>query len=504
MKKSVALLLAALLLVLPLAACGDDEQDANEVTVYVLGSTENTTLNPYAAVSMEAWVRNALFDTLLRFDSEGNIQPHLAESFIEDDDGVTITFNLRRGLKAHDGSYITAEDVYFSFNTMFSNVMYYWMSTYMSTWEIIDEYTFMVRKALPYFEVLNLLAVQVPIVPKAAYEERGEDGFAEDPIGTGPFTFVSSGVDNTVTMRAFPDYWNGRPDVDNLVVRSPMDMTTAVVALERGEIDIITNVPSALWSVVQANQNLVFSTTPGWSVMTLCFMNALSHDRYLRKAIYHGVNRENAIIFGTENTAVEARDVYSARTMRELSGAVSIPGFDVELAREYLAQSDYVPGTPIRLTVSTPDSAAVAQSIQNDMNQIGITINIEQVEAAAFGAMMGVESSELDMFLSNMGLAMVSTFDMLLYWESDNPQWGPQIATSDEFDELARLIRLETDRDRLNELALQAIEIQYYLANHLGIYESLFSIAHTSRISGIYPISAAAMVHYPGDLRVAR
>ena len=502
MKKAIALLVATLMIFTLVTGCGNSASDSHtKDTVTILGHLANTTLNPLSAALMEDWVIDALYDTLVRFGPDGSIQPMLAESWTVESDGVTIVFNLRRGVKFHNGLELTADDVIFSFDTLFNTPNYYYLQMYMSSWEKVDDYTVKVVKAAAYCETVNVLAVSLPIVCKAAYEEKGPDEFARDPVGSGPYTFVSQGNDNTVTLKAFPNYWNGKPAIENLIVKAPIDMSTAVVALQNGEIDLITDIPAAQWSTVQSDNSLVFDSTSGWSAMTLSFMNAVKDDVNLRKAIYHGINRQNAITFGTEGTAVECKDIYSALAMKELSGAFDVPGYDVELAKQYLAKSNYMAGTPIKLTVDSPDTVAVGQSIQNDMGQIGITIDLVQVDSNAFNEML--QNGELDLFLSSMGLAPVTVIDMLLCWASDNPFWGPQMAHDDEYDEICSRFNAETDRDRLMLMARRAMEIQYDLANHLGIYEILFSVAHTKDITGFMTLSAAALAYYPGDLKPA-
>jgi peptide/nickel transport system substrate-binding protein len=508
MKKTLALVLATVMVSVLIAGCSSSGGTLNGTsgkvrdTVTVLGRAVNATFNPFLGAPMETWVSYALFDHLVRFDAKGNIQPMLAESWVQEDDGVTLVFKIRPGVKSHDGKEINADDVIFSFDSLFAKPQFYYLKTYMASWEKVDDLTVRIVKAAPYCETLNMLATQCPIVSKDAYEEIGSEAFAKHPVGTGPYTLVSQGADGSVTLKAFPDYWNGKPEIENLIVKPPMDMSTAVVALQNKELDLITEVPAAQWSIIRADPNLVFETSSGWSAMTLCFMNNLKHDVNLRKAIYHGVNRKNAIVFGTEGTAIECKDVYSALTMKELSGTFDVPGYDVELAKDYLAKSNYVPGTEIRLTVSDAETAAVAQSIQNDMNQIGVTIKIQQVDHNALTAM--IMNGELDLFLSSMGMAMVSTIDMLLYWETDNPIWGPQIAHDTEYDDLCDAMRTEVDHANLMKLAHRAIEIQCDLTNHLGIYEKLFSVAHTKEITGVAPIYVAAYVFYPGDLKRAQ
>ena len=503
-RKILALALTILVMVTAVTGCGSgsgQDSKTDDSTVTVLGAIINETFDPFTTARMESWVKFALFDYLFRIDENGEVQPMLAESWEEGEDGLTITIYLRQDVKTHDGLTFNADDVIFSLDTLFASPTNYYLATYMASWEKVDEYTVKVIKGGAYCKTLEVLATNCPMVSMEAYQELGAEGFAAEPVGTGPYTLVEQGGANVVTLQAYQDYWNGVPAYETLEVRPPIDMSTAVISLQNGELDVVASVPAAQWSILEGDDSVVLDTTTGWASMTLCMMNGLSADQNLRRAIYHGVNRQNLIAVATEGTAEEAKDIYSILTMGELSGTFDVPGYDVDLAKEYLAASDYVEGTPIPITVTSDVELASAQSIQNDLNQIGITLEINQVDANNLASML--TNGEVDMYLSATGMISVSTIDMLFYWETDDPIWGPQIAHDPEYDELCAQMRVETDQDKLMELAHRAMEIQYELANQVGIYESLYSVAHSADVAGVDAMQIAATVRYPGDLRPA-
>lgn len=500
-KKTLALTLAALMLAAALTGCGSGSTDEvqDDSTVTVLAGATSTSFDPLVYSTTDVWVKNALFDHLVRFDENGEIAPMLAESW--EDDGMTVALHLRQGAVSHDGEPINADDVIFSLDTMLQDPTFYFLSTYMASWEKVDEYTVAVTKAAAYCKVLEVLATYVPIVSMEAYESMGAEAFAESPVGTGPYTFTSLGSDNVVTLTAFADYWDGAPAFETLRVRPPIDMATAVIGLENGEIDVIANVPASQWSILEGNEDVVLDTTTGWAQMTLNMLNSMTEDINLRKAIYHGINRANAAIVATEGTAVEAVDIYADLVMGDLAGTFDVPGYDVELAQEYLAQSDYVAGTPIVITATTAEDVAVAQSIQNDLGQIGITVEINQVDANNLSSML--LNGELALYSGTMGGPYLALADMLLYWETDNPTWGPQVAHDERYDEICQLLRTETDEDVITELTREAMQIQYDLCNFVGPYTSVFSMASRADIEGATAMNTATLCYYPGDLAPA-
>lgn len=502
-RKALTLLLAILILATAVTGCGggDSQAGGDDSTVTVLGSVINETFDPFTTANMESWVEFALFDHLVRIDENGDPQPMLAESWEEGEDGLTITLHLRQDVKTHDGLEFNADDVIFSLDTLFASPTNYYLSTYMASWEKVDDYTVQVVKGGAYCKTLEVLATNCPMVSMEAYQELGAEGFAAEPAGTGPYTLVEQGGDNVVTLQANQDYWNGVPAFETLEVRPPIDMATAVISLQNGELDIVPSVPAAQWSILEEDDSVVLDTSTGWATMNLCMMNGLSKDQNLRRAIYHGINRQNLIAVATEGTAEEAKDIYSVLTMGELSGTFDVPGYDMELAKEYLAASGYVADTPIPITVTNDTELASAQSIQNDLGQIGITVEINQVDVNNLASML--INGEIDMYLSATGLISVSAIDMLFYWASDDPTWGPQYAHDPEYDELCAQMRVETDQDKLMEMAHRAMEIYYDLANQVGIYESVYSVAYSADVEGVNALQIAATVRYPGDLRPA-
>ena len=240
-RKALTLLLAILILATAVTGCGgkDSQAGGDDSTVTVLGSVINETFDPFTTANMESWVEFALFDHLVRIDENGDPQPMLAESWEEGEDGLTITLHLRQDVKTHDGLEFNADDVIFSLDTLFASPTNYYLSTYMASWEKVDDYTVQVVKGGAYCKTLEVLATNCPMVSMEAYQELGAEGFAAEPAGTGPYTLVEQGGDNVVTLQANQDYWNGVPAFETLEVRPPIDMATAVISLQNGELDIV-------------------------------------------------------------------------------------------------------------------------------------------------------------------------------------------------------------------------------------------------------------------------
>jgi ABC-type transport system substrate-binding protein len=198
-----------------------------------------------------------IFDTLVEFaPGTTAVQPALAESWNVSDDGLVFTFNLRQGVMFHDGTPFNAEAVKFSFDRQFveDHPYYdlgpwqYWgymdMSSIIDRIEVVDDYTvaFYLQKVEAPF-LANLAMDFAAIVSPTAVAEYGIE-FKNNPVGTGPFRFVSWTKDDSIVLDANREYWGEGPYLDRLILRVIPDATARYLALKNGEVDII-DFPSA-------------------------------------------------------------------------------------------------------------------------------------------------------------------------------------------------------------------------------------------------------------------
>ncbi len=171
-------------------------------------------------------------ETLTSISYDGNPKGLLAESWEVSDDALTYTFNIRQGVKFHNGRDLTAEDVLKNFERIRDTVESGWLTTAMEQVESFstpDEHTFVVQLKAPFAPFINLIAEAWILAP----ESPGWDSNITQPIGTGPFTFDSWTPQLTLTGSKFEDYWmEGQPYLDGIVfdVREVADASLAIRA----------------------------------------------------------------------------------------------------------------------------------------------------------------------------------------------------------------------------------------------------------------------------------
>src|SRR5881396_1886644 len=185
------------------------------------------------------WVLYAIHDALVK-PMPGNLMaPSLAESWTVSPDQRTYEFKLREGLKFHNGDPFTAEDVKFSFHRAKGSKV---LHDKVRDVVVVDPYRvrFVLHEPWPDFMTFygTLVSGASWVVPKKYVERVGDDGFKKQPIGLGPYRFVSHAPGIELVMEANESYWRKVPSVKRLVFKSVPEPTTRAAMLKKGEVDV--------------------------------------------------------------------------------------------------------------------------------------------------------------------------------------------------------------------------------------------------------------------------
>ena len=472
-------------------------------TLTVMAAIPAETMDPTTGKMGDQLVWHSMFDTLLNYDDKGGVRPNLAESWTKSDDGLTYTFKLRKDIKFHDGSKFTADDVIYTFDTTMKLPMYQQFYQRYTKWEKVDDYTVKFTAASPSADVPATLALMGFIVPKAAHS-ADPAAFEAKPVGSGPFKFVSRGADGTVTTEAFADYFGGKPAFAKLVIKPPVEPSTAVVALQNGEVDLVTSIPPAQIPLIEEDKNLELVQMSGWSFFVLAMMGQeLRDDPNLRKAIYHGIDRQKLVDVANEGVGQAATDVFNTKVLGAAAGTVKdYVGYDEAMAKDFLSKSNYKPGTELTITIMPPD-AAMAQSIQDDLKKIGIAVKIEQLDVNGWSDKIMKGTAQMTTVQFG-GTGESSPDSLLAVFSKTYPYLGKDMYTTQEYEDLVAQIKAEPNADKRSELAKKAVQLQYDFANVVNLYDAVMNFAHSKSVTNIDPMSAATSIYYLGDFKPAK
>lgn len=321
-----ALLMSSFLVVSPVSA---------ESITIVLGS-EPTTLDPHAADDGgEKAVNDNVFETLMTRDVEGNLQLGIASEPPSQIDELTWEIKLRPGLSFHNGEPLDAEAVAFSVMRMIDPDLNSEQLSYFSTFagaEVVDDTTVRVTTSGPD-PILPARLYYFMIVPPLASQE---DGFAENPVGSGPYKFVSWDRGNTIALTANPDYWGGAPEIDDVSYRFIEESGTRMSALMANEVDLITNLSPEFKETVPAAVSMRGLEHP---IIMLNTDSGDTADIRVRKALNLAINKEAlaAALFEGDAT-VEAGQLLGP-TYFGFNPDVAAYPYDPDQARALLAEA---------------------------------------------------------------------------------------------------------------------------------------------------------------------
>lgn len=334
-----------------------------------------------------------IYDTLLTVDyaGDGVLQPALAESW-KRVDAQTIALTLRQGVVFHDGSPLTVDDVVFSFSKdrMFDpkspgyGVAQQFLST-IKTVEAVDDKTIRVTSTVPDPALeLRLTAWGSQIVRKKAFEAAGGfAGFAQKPIGTGPFSVVSLSPD-AVQLKAFPEYWGGKPKFDTLTYSSSPELSSRIAGLASNDFDIITDVPADQFDAVTRDDSLeiVGGTVASLRIIKFDTRNEVLKDVRVRQALALAVDRQ-AIVDALWQGKVDVPRGHQLPAYGPFYDA-SRPAYkyDPAEAKKLLDAAGYKgQAIPYRIrTAAYGPELATAQIVVSMWEQVGVKIDLQIVE----------------------------------------------------------------------------------------------------------------------------
>jgi peptide/nickel transport system substrate-binding protein len=338
-----------------------------------------------------------LYEGLVRFeDGSTEIEPALAESWEVSDDGLTYTFHLREGVTFHDGTPVDAEAVAFSIERQIdpehpyhdTGEFPYAEFTFgpVESVEVVDSQTVRIQLTAQFAPFLANMAMHAAaIVSPTAVEQYGRD-FSENPVGAGPYRFVSWDRGVELILERNPDYYRGVPSVERLIYRSIVEDQARLAALEAGEIDLTVNLPPDDLPRLRENPNFHFAEQPGMHTWYLVFnvTQPPFDDARVRQAVAHAVDRNAIVEAILGNTGVVAENFLPPVIWSHTEDVPTYP-YDPERARELLAEAGYPDGFTVEFWVPESGSGmqqpvAMATVIQDFLRRVGIQLDIQQFE----------------------------------------------------------------------------------------------------------------------------
>jgi peptide/nickel transport system substrate-binding protein len=474
------------MLALVLAACspgqGVDLGQSSGNLIAAIGG-EPDQLDPQKTSAYFSFeVLENVFDTLVAPDANLEMKPALAERWEVAPDQLTWTFHLRRGVTFHDGTPFTADDVVYSYRRIIdeklSNVDKFSAVTDV---QALDPTTVVIRVKQPTPNLLtNLGGFKGMAIVERANVESGQ--IATHPVGTGPFSFVSRKSGDDIVLKANPNYWGGAPKVPGVTFQFISEPSTALSALQAGEIDWTDSVPTQRVTQLQNDDSIHLAVTPSNDYWYLALNEAKPpwNDPRVRQAVAYAIDRQ-AIVQATS---------YGTAVVNQLAIPKGNPWYspygryrlDVDKAKSLLAEAGAAPKSMDMLVTSEyPQTVTAAQVIADNLAALGITVNIRTVDMATW--LDQQNSGNFDMLMMGW-LGNIDPDDFYYAQHHTDGSSNAQKFSNPDVDRLLDAGRRETDQAARRDDYAEAAALIADQASYIYLYNPSVIQAWTTNLHG--------------------
>jgi len=369
---------------------------------------DSVTLDPADATDGESVKAiESIFDTLVRYkDGSTEVEPCLATAWTVSDDHLSWTFTLREGVTFHDGTPLNAEAVAFSFQRQldpqhpFHDAEFvYWHDqfSFVKDVQAVGDMQVVFTLDQPFVPFLtNLAMFTASIVSPTQFQKLKDAGdagqtFKNNPVGTGPFKLKEWRRGEAVVLEAFEAHWEGRPKLDQVVLRTIADNNSRASLLQKGQLHGMDGINPADVTVLEEDAQVEVVQAPGMNVAYMAFNNlkAPFDDVRVRRACALALDLDRVAERLYYGLAVPARNPLPP-TLVGYNAELPARTKDVEAAKQLLAEAGHPDGFQTPLWTMTnprpymPQPDKLATYVKNALKEIGVEVTIVQKEWASY------------------------------------------------------------------------------------------------------------------------
>lgn len=434
------------------------------------------------------------YDALIRRDENLKLQPGLATAWEVSEDGKSIRFTLRQGVKFHNGEDFNADAVVFTFERLLgeegakgpqrSNY------TTIDRVEKIDDHTvvFHLNTVDPVM-LTKLSGYGAMIVPPGYIREKGDAHFNLNPVGTGPFRVKSYTQGDRLEMEANPDYFDGAPKLSSLTYRFIKEDATRLAELQAGRVDIIHDIAISGLPTVQKSGKASIVAVDGPAIQSVQFnvKKGITSDVRVRRALNMAVDRQ---------AIIDALLSGYGKPIASLQGALSFGyddtlapyPYDPEGAKKLLAEAGVKPGSKIAINYRATNSTfnEVALALSGFFSVIGLETELKPTEDNVFQDDLVPNGKTDELFQFGWG---GWTFDFdntayLIYHSGE--KWNPY-GTSPEMDKLLETERASPNQEERLKILKEIGKMAHEAAYHIPLYNEQTIYAVGNHVQNFVP-----------------
>ena len=398
-------------------------------TLHLATSSNPSRLNPILATdSASSDIASHIFNGLVKYDKDlKTIIGDLAEKYYFEDD-KTLVFDLRKDVKWQDGEEFTSKDVFFTYKVLTSNKI---SSPYSSGFrfvedvEIIDKYKLKVHYKDPYFKAVETW--MMGIIPEHILKDEENlmnSKFNTNPIGTGPYKLFQLEHSKNIILKAYDDYFEGRPKIDEISYHVIADPMTRFLMLKSGQLDV-----GSIESMQYERQltpeffdmfDIYEKISLSYTYLGLNLRRQKFKDERVREAISLAIDRDEIVKILFFGHAEVCNGPFHPSSIA-FNKDVKSPKQDIKKAKELLKEAGYDESNPFVFEIITSNSSSIrpyaAQILQHQLKKAGVVVKLRIMEWQAFLNMV-VFPKKFDSVL--LGWRLSPAPDPYMFWHSDN------------------------------------------------------------------------------------
>ena len=460
-------------------------------------------------------VDRLIYSRLITFDNRGNPLADLADSWGISKDGTIYNFAIKEGVKWHDGETLTSDDIVFTIDLMRtdspvipSDLAEFWRNVEVTAVSPTQLQFKLPEPFSPFLDYLSFGVLPRHLLDGVAFEDLVDSPFNLQPVGSGPYQFdrliVEDGNITGVVLAVNPNYYGGKPFIEQLVFRYYPDDVSALDAYRNGNVQGIAGVTQATLAEVLAEPGLSVYTSR-LPELSMVLFNVKSNDKpflgdaAVRKALYTGLNRQWMVDRILNGQAILADGPIFPGTWA-YNDALQRVNFDAAQAQDMLVEAGYVigaedvtvrakDGNPLAFTLiypDTPEHEQIAQAIQRDWEALQARV---ELEAVPYDVLLNERLANRDFqaALVDINLARSPDPDPYPFWDQvqatsgqNYTQWDNKMAS--DYLENARITLDITERARLYR-NFQAIFAEELPA--LPLFYPVYNYAVDTQVQGI-------------------
>lgn len=478
---------------------GSDVSIDKDTMIFAMTS-EPPSLEPGASTDNFITAACAQFyETMFRLSAADRsvAEPLLCDSYEWTNEGKTLLFKIKEGVKFHDGSILSAEDVAYSLNRAITMPANAGTSSVMIDAVVVDDTHVALNLQYPYEATLKILCNPAySIVSKDYFENASANGvnISTQPMGTGAYKFVQWDSGSKIIGEAFEDWHGGEVAIKSFEIRILMDTSSASIALEDGQVDALLGVSGADLPRLRENPevSVLSAESAGLYYVSMNAKSDLFSDVRVRQAVSCSINKEE-LLYGAFDGVGWTRESMIPSPYFGFDPEFKANQYDIEKAKALIEEAGATGKHVVIKCINANEYSLSAQVLQEQLRLIGLDSEVQIMERANFVEEV-YNKCDYDICVGWRG-GTYADADAIVwgFFNSDSVGFNNNIANVDSptVDELLLKARTSVDTDERFALYQELNEINNENCWYIPIVQSTCSLCVNQHLKGAYAQSFA-------------